>query len=120
MRAIHLATIVAAFASTSLASRLLAIRLLGPSAAGSDLAARSRRIASRLKSFVDGRIAAMLAHRERQAAMFSLRRMSDRELKDIGLHRGLVDEVGRRPGMEARHGGGGRPTSADVAREARR
>ena len=35
-------------------------------------------------------VAAFLARRERQAALFVLSRFSDRELRDMGLHRGEI------------------------------
>jgi uncharacterized protein YjiS (DUF1127 family) len=34
----------------------------------------------------------MIAHREYQANLVVLRHLSDRELKDIGLHRGEIAE----------------------------
>jgi uncharacterized protein YjiS (DUF1127 family) len=48
---------------------------------------RSRRLGRRIKHLVDGRVAAMIARRERQAAIYALRHMSDRDLEDIGLYR---------------------------------
>ena len=41
---------------------------------------------------INGWIAAMIAHREHQANLFVLRHFSDKELKDIGLHRNQVGE----------------------------
>ena len=37
-------------------------------------------------------IAALIARREHQANLFMLRHLSDKELKDIGLHRSQVGE----------------------------
>jgi uncharacterized protein YjiS (DUF1127 family) len=36
---------------------------------------------------------AALAYRERRAALFALRQWDDRELKDIGLNRGQIEQV---------------------------
>jgi uncharacterized protein YjiS (DUF1127 family) len=46
-------------------------------------------------------VAAMIAHREREAARFAVRSLNDRELKDIGIHRcqiadGLAEIARRR------------------------
>ena len=41
----------------------------------------------RLGRLVDRWVAAAIARRERQAALFALRQFSDRELRDIGLNR---------------------------------
>ena len=38
-------------------------------------------------------IAAAIARHERQAALWTLHRLSDRELKDVGLHRCEIDTV---------------------------
>lgn len=38
-------------------------------------------------------LAAALACRERRAALFALRQWDDRELKDIGLYRGQIEEA---------------------------
>ena len=53
------------------------------------LAERSRRLIDRL-------VAAAIARHQREAEHFVLRRLTDRELMDIGLYR---DQVG--PGLEA-------------------
>ena len=49
---------------------------------------RMRAIVSlaRLRRLVNAYVAAMIAHRERQAAMYALRRLDDRALKDIGVY----------------------------------
>ena len=41
----------------------------------------------RLRRFVNRSVANMLESRERQATQYMLRRLSDRDLKDIGLQR---------------------------------
>jgi uncharacterized protein YjiS (DUF1127 family) len=47
------------------------------------------------KRSVDRMVAAMIARHQRQAEIFVLRRLSDRELQDIGIYR---DQIG--PGLE--------------------
>jgi uncharacterized protein YjiS (DUF1127 family) len=39
-----------------------------------------------------GLIAAVIVQRERQAALAVLRRLSDRELRDMGIYRGQIGE----------------------------
>jgi uncharacterized protein YjiS (DUF1127 family) len=46
---------------------------------------------TRSKRFVDRMVAAMIARHQRQAELFVLRRLSDRELQDIGIFR---DQIG--------------------------
>jgi uncharacterized protein YjiS (DUF1127 family) len=47
---------------------------------------------ARLARLINRRIAAVIAHREYQANLVVLRSFGDRELKDIGLSRGEIDE----------------------------
>jgi uncharacterized protein YjiS (DUF1127 family) len=47
---------------------------------------------NRLGRLINHSIAAAIAHRARQADIVILRRLSDRELKDIGLTRGDIGE----------------------------
>jgi len=49
-----------------------------------------RSIGRRLFSFVNRWVAAFLAQREYQANLAVLRGLSDRELRDMGLHRGQI------------------------------
>ena len=42
---------------------------------------------------LNGWIASAIAHHERQAALAALRLLDDLELKDMGLHRGPLDDV---------------------------
>lgn len=51
------------------------------------------RTAWRIRRFVNNLVAAALARRERQVALFALRQMSDRELKDLGLYRGDLERA---------------------------
>src|SRR5215831_1422018 len=46
-------------------------------------------LSHRLKLAIDGYVAALLGHRERQAAHHAVRHLGERELKDIGLYRGI-------------------------------
>ena len=48
---------------------------------------------ARLGRLINRRIAAMIAHRERQAALVALRHLSDRDLKDIGIYRGEIGDA---------------------------
>jgi uncharacterized protein YjiS (DUF1127 family) len=73
-----------------------------------------------LKRFVDGWIAAVIAHRERQAAFFVLRHFTDRELKDIGLYRGDLSHLGRSSGRERRSAAAGKVSAAHATGEALR
>jgi uncharacterized protein YjiS (DUF1127 family) len=47
---------------------------------------------ARLARLINRWIAAIIARHEREADLFALRRLSDRELKDIGLYRGDISE----------------------------
>jgi uncharacterized protein YjiS (DUF1127 family) len=100
MTRLYLATVVAAAVTTSLASHMLVVHASG--SAATNLSARFGpalfRALRRVKDFLDDWIAAVLAHRERQAARFVLHRLSDRELKDMGLSRSDIDQIGRCPG----------------------
>jgi len=48
---------------------------------------------ARLGRLINGWIAALIAHRERQAALVVLRHLSDRDLKDIGIYRGEIGDA---------------------------
>jgi len=48
------------------------------------------RVLARVARLVNNGVAALIAHRERQASLFILRNLSDRELKDIGIYRGEI------------------------------
>jgi uncharacterized protein YjiS (DUF1127 family) len=95
MSKIYIATVVAIFITTSLATNLLVVGARGPVTPdlSSRMRAGSRRLSRRVKSFVDNWVAAMLSHRERQASAWALQYMSDRELKDIGIYRGRIGRV---------------------------
>ncbi len=97
MHKTYLATMIGAAISASLASRLFAVGAFGP--AKGRLLARARRVwrafALRLGKFVDRRIAGMIAEFERRASIHALRRMTDRELNDIGIARSSIGRVGR-------------------------
>jgi uncharacterized protein YjiS (DUF1127 family) len=49
-------------------------------------------IRRRLTVFLNRRVAAMIAHREREAARFMLGYLNDRALKDIGIYRPQIDD----------------------------
>jgi uncharacterized protein YjiS (DUF1127 family) len=48
---------------------------------------------ARLRRLVNRWVAAAIAHRERQAGFVALHRLDHRQLKDIGLSRGRIDEA---------------------------
>jgi hypothetical protein len=48
---------------------------------------------ARLRRVLNGRIAAAIARRERQASMFALRQLDDREPDNARLYRGPIDEI---------------------------
>jgi hypothetical protein len=48
---------------------------------------------ARLRRILNGWVAAAIARRERQAALFALRQLDDRELDHTRLYRGPLDEV---------------------------
>jgi hypothetical protein len=70
MSRVYLATVVGIFVTTSLATNLLVVGTRGPVAPrlSTRLRSRSRRLGRRLRRFMDGRVAAMIARRERLAA----------------------------------------------------
>ena len=49
-----------------------------------------RSVGRRFLSLVNGWVAAFIAQREYQASLTFLRGLSDRELRDMGLHRGQI------------------------------
>jgi uncharacterized protein YjiS (DUF1127 family) len=51
-----------------------------------------RLVVVRFKRFIDHLVAAVIARHERHAAFVELRRLSDRELKDIGIWRYQIGE----------------------------
>jgi hypothetical protein len=96
MTKLYLATIAAVVVTTSLASDILVV--IG--ARGSARADQRRRTRSatrrwmrRFGHLVDAWVAAMLESRERQAAIYALNRLSDRDLRDIGLDRGCISHM---------------------------
>jgi uncharacterized protein YjiS (DUF1127 family) len=63
-------------------------------------------IRRRLTVFLNRWIAAMIAHREREAARFMLGHLNDQALKDIGIYRSQIDdglaEIARRRAQRQR------------------
>jgi uncharacterized protein YjiS (DUF1127 family) len=50
-------------------------------------------LAGKIRRLINGWIASTIAYHERRAALAALRMLDDRELKDMGLHRGPLDDV---------------------------
>ena len=100
MGKMHIATVVAMFVATSLATNLLAAGTRGPVTPNLTvrLRGRARRLGRRMKRAVDAWVASVLARRERQAAIYAVHHLSDRELKDMGLYRGSLGHVARPEG----------------------
>ncbi len=100
MGKMHIATVVAMFVTTSLATNLLVAGTRGPVAPDLTvrLRCRARRLSRRMKRAVDAWVASMPARRERQAAIYAVHHLSDRELKDMGLYRGSLGHVARPEG----------------------
>ena len=91
MKQLYLTTAAAIVVTTSLASNLLWAKTSGPGADGVRI--RLRSAFGGLRELVDVSVAAAIARCERQAAVFKLDDLSDRDLRDIGLYRdrlGLV------------------------------
>jgi uncharacterized protein YjiS (DUF1127 family) len=61
----------------------------------------TRRFLTRVRILINHAIAALIARHQRQAELFYLRRLSDRELRDMGLTRGDLD-VGLAEAAKAR------------------
>ena len=103
MSTMYFATVVAVFVTTSLATNLLVAGTRGPVLPGmiGGLRGRSRRLGRRLKRAIDRWVASMLARRERQAALYAVHHLSERELKDIGLYRGSLSHVAHPDGRRA-------------------
>jgi hypothetical protein len=95
MSRIYVATVVAVFVTTSLATNLLVVGVRGPvqSELMLRLRCRARRFRRLLGHAVDAWVVSMLAYRERQAALYAVRHLSDRELKDMGLYRGSYGRI---------------------------
>jgi uncharacterized protein YjiS (DUF1127 family) len=97
MTRLYLVTVAAVLVTTSLASNLLLAGSRGQVRPGlpPQLRWTARRGSRRIKRVVDGWVAGMIARRERQTAFVALHRLSDRELRDIGLCRDEIDQAVR-------------------------
>jgi len=99
MSKVYLATVAAVVVTTSLASNILVVGTRGsvrPGLAGR-IRAAMRRWLRRFKYVVDAWVAAMIASRHRQAVIYALHLLSDRELRDIGLDRGSISHLVQHP-----------------------
>lgn len=103
MNRMYFATVVALFVTTSLATNLLVAGTRGPVLPGMAvrLRGRWRRLRRRLTRGIDSWVTAILAHRERQAALYVVHHMNDRELKDVGLYPGGLGRLTRPDGRHA-------------------
>jgi hypothetical protein len=95
MSKFYLATVAAVAVTASLASNILVVGPHGPAHPGLSARARmlARRWLRRFKHLVDTWVAAMIARRERQAALYPVHSMIDGELGDIGLSRASIDQI---------------------------
>jgi uncharacterized protein YjiS (DUF1127 family) len=103
MNRFYVATMIAAVTTILLASRVLMLR--GSRSAIPRMLARVRFdiewVLRGARNLVDDWIAASIAQRERKAAIFGLHRLSDRELRDVGLDRGRIGHAGCRREQDA-------------------
>jgi hypothetical protein len=100
MGKMYCATVVAVFVTTSLATNLLVVGTRGPVMPKlmAWLRYRARRLSRRLKRAVDTWVMRVLVQRERQATIYAVRHLGDRELKDMGLYRGRFSHAARPDG----------------------
>jgi len=63
------------------------------STTSSDQRKKAMLLPARLRRRLINWLAAALAYRERRSALFALRQWDDRELKDVGLYRGQIEEA---------------------------
>jgi hypothetical protein len=56
---------------------------------------KTRLLLARLKRFLDGRVAAVIAHHEQQAALFA--QLDRRQLDSTRIYRGPIDQVFAKP-----------------------
>jgi uncharacterized protein YjiS (DUF1127 family) len=119
MNKFYLATVLAIVITTSIGSHLLMVG--APTTSGFLVSLRSglSGLFKRVGRFFDGWIAATLAHRERQVAMFALTKLSDRELKDIGLYRGDIAHDFFLSPPERQGAAGDTASASDAVRERR-
>lgn len=99
MSKVYLATVSAVVVTTSLASNILVVGTrssVRPDLAGR-IRAAVRRWLRRFRRSVDAWVAEVIATSERQAAIYALNLLSDRELGDIGLDRGSITHLVRHP-----------------------
>jgi uncharacterized protein YjiS (DUF1127 family) len=121
MKNFDLTTAVAVVITTSLASNLLWVMAFGPPASGLRTRLRSTlgELASLPRRLAGAWAALLAARRERQSAMRRLDDLTDRDLRDIGLHRdrfglsfergGQAGHGGHPPCLHAGIAAGGRP-----------
>jgi uncharacterized protein YjiS (DUF1127 family) len=100
MNRFYLGTITVVALTTALTSNIIATGIRGAAQPGLSMGARlvARRCSRRFGRAVDAWVAAMIARRERLAASAALRQMTDRELTDVGLYRGEIDNLAARCG----------------------
>lgn len=91
----YLATIVAVFITTSLATNLLMIGARGSTTLGlpARLRFHPRRLSRRMRRFIDSHLDALMARRERHATGAALRHLDDRQLSDLGLYRDCAGNI---------------------------
>ena len=60
-------------------------------------------LSARLRRLINAWAAAAIARHERRAALAALSQLDDRELKDIGIYRGQIDDVIERAARSRLH-----------------
>jgi uncharacterized protein YjiS (DUF1127 family) len=92
MKKIYLITAVIVVITSSIVPQLSAAEALRPARPRLPAKPQSaaRRLSRRLRRLVNNWVATALAHREQQAALFALRKLSDAEFKDFGVYRGSL------------------------------
>ncbi len=93
MKQFYLTAAAGVVVTTSLASNLLWAMAFRPRATGA-----LRSALGGLRGLIDVSVAAAIARSERQAALFKLDDLSDRDLRDIGLYRDQFGLVLPEPG----------------------
>jgi uncharacterized protein YjiS (DUF1127 family) len=91
MKPFYLTSAAAIVVTTSIASNLLWVMAFGPRTVG--MRTRLQSAFGGLREFIDASVAAWIARSERQAVLFKLEGLSDRDLRDMGVYRDRFGHV---------------------------